>query len=153
MVRCYFAYGSNMNTARVRERGLAFSQAERATLPGFRLEFNKQGRDHPGSGHANVVWDPASSVEGVLFWLATADEIALMDRFERAPVNYSRDIVDVLADRGPVASWIYFANPGVLRSGLYPTRSYLEHLLAGQPYLSRGYFERLRNWPCAAEPQ
>jgi len=151
MVRCYFAYGSNMNTARVRERGLAFSRVERATLPGFRLEFSKQGRDHPGSGHANLAWEPASVVEGVLFWLPSAAELARMDRFERSPVNYSRDIVEVHTDHGTVATWTYFANPGVLRPGLNPTRSYLAHLLAGEPYLSPGYFDRLRDWPCVAE--
>lgn len=147
----YFAYGSNMNPERVRQRGLVVVRAEGARLPGFRLLFDKHAPAHAGTGHANVARDPGSVVEGVLYWLADAAEILKMDPFERAPVNYSRDLVEVHTAAGPMWTWTYFANPAVRRQGLLPSRSYLAHLLCGRPYLSPAYYERLAGWACVED--
>lgn len=144
----YFAYGSNMNPARVRARGLAVQRLEAATLPGVRLVFDKQAADHAGSGHACLAFDPGGRVEGVLYWLAGPDDLLRMDRFEHTPVNYSREIVEVLTAAGTATAWTYFANPAVLRPGARPARSYLDHLLAGRAYLSAGYYGALAAWPC-----
>jgi len=150
MSACYFAYGSNMNPQRVRERGIRFRNLEGAWLAGYRLSFDKASSAHPGTGHANVVYSPGSTVEGVLYWLETPDQIEKMDRFESAPVNYSREVVAVTLSAGSrqVWTWTYFANPAVRRSGLKPPRSYLAHLLAGRPYLSVAYYESLAHQPC-----
>ncbi len=151
MVQRYFAYGSNMNPARVRARGLLVERAEGARLAGFRLQFDKTSRKHPDVGHANLVYAPDSFVEGVLYWLESPGEIAKMDPFESAPVNYSREVVQVVAASGSITTWTYFANPAVRREGLKPPRSYLEHLLAGEPFLSSGYLDRLRRWECVED--
>lgn len=147
----YFAYGSNMNPRRVRERGLAVVRAEGARLPGFRLLFDKHSPAHEGMGHANLGYAPAEAVEGVLYWLADAREIVKMDRFEGAPVSYSREVVEVQTGGGVVCAWTYFANRAVRRPGLLPPRSYLDHLLAGRAFLSGAYFEMLAAWECAEE--
>ena len=120
MVARYFAYGSNMNPDRVRTRGIRFSTAVPATYSGVRLAFDKASDKHPGVGHANVVYDPAGAVEGVLYELTSTEEIVKMDRFESTPVNYSREIVHVSTTQGDVPAWTYFANPGVRRAGLIP---------------------------------
>ena len=146
--RFYFAYGSNMDPARVAQRGLCVESIRGARLDGMRLAFDKQSREHPRSGHANLAFERGACVEGVLYALCDDVEIARMDRFERAPINYSRDIVVVTTAHDRVAAWTYFANPAVTRSGLRPERAYLAHLLAGQPYLSSAYFERLRDVRC-----
>ena len=148
MSHYYFAYGSNMNPQRVAARGLRFGRPCGASLAGFRLAFDKQSREHPSSGHANLAFDRDERVEGVLYALHDDAEIARMDRFERAPINYSREIVVVTTEHARVAAWTYFANPAVTRPGLRPERAYLEHLLAGQPYLSRDYFDRLSRVRC-----
>ncbi len=148
MVARYFAYGSNMNPDRVRERGIQFSIAVPATYSGVRLAFDKASDKHMGVGHANVVYDPAGTVEGVLYELTSTEEIIKMDRFESTPRNYSREIVHVSTAQGDLAAWTYFANPGVRRAGLIPPRSYLEHLLAAEPFLSAVYFAKLSDWPC-----
>jgi cation transport regulator ChaC len=151
MVRCYFAYGSNMNPDRARTRGLAFGDAEAARLPGFGIAFHNRARDRAGVGRANLVFDRDGVVEGVLFHLTSPGAIEALDRHEGAPVHYSRDVVVVEARAGRVPAWTYFANPAVLLPELAPDRAYLEHLLAGAPYLSSSYLERLRNWPCSAD--
>jgi gamma-glutamylcyclotransferase (GGCT)/AIG2-like uncharacterized protein YtfP len=148
----YFAYGSNMNQQRVRQRGLTVVRAEAARLSGFRLLFDKHAATHRGSGHANLAYHRGGCVEGVLYWLCDEREIVRMDPFEDCPVSYSREVVEVHTAGGLVASWTYFANPAVRRAGLMPSRSYLEHLLAGQPFLSAGYYQMLAAWQCVEQP-
>jgi cation transport regulator ChaC len=144
----YFAYGSNMNPARVRQRGLRVQQTEPAMLRGVRLAFDKQSADHTGAGHACLRFDRAATVEGVLYRLVSATDLERMDRFERTPINYSRELVQVTTAAGQVSAWTYFANPAVLRPGSLPVRSYLDHLLAGRAYLSSSYVDSLAAWPC-----
>ena len=160
MIVGYFAYGSNMNPDRVRTRGLEFHSLRAACLHDTRLVFDKVSSQHPGVGHANMVYAPGDRVEGVLYQLKDADEIIKMDRFERAPINYSREVVQVHVglketsfssdgtEESVVACWTYFANPAVRQSGLLPPRSYLEHLLQGRAYLSERYYQNLAAWPC-----
>ena len=148
MVARYFAYGSNMNPDRVRDRGVVFSTAQSASLSGVSLAFDKVSAKHSGVGHANLVYDRKGLVEGVLYLLDSVTAIITMDRFESAPINYSREVVVVSTNQGEMAAWTYFANPGVRQTGLMPPRSYMKHLLAGEPYLSAEYFAMLRNWPC-----
>jgi len=144
----YFAYGSNMNPARVAARGLRTVGIRGAALTGYRLVFDKSASDHPRSAHANLLPDPTAAVEGVLYALADSQEIEKMDPFERTPINYRRERVVVDADGERVVAWTYFANPAVRRAGLQPTRDYLAHLLAGRAYLSAAYVARLEAVAC-----
>ncbi len=142
----YFAYGSNMNPARVAERGLLVTDVRGARLPGYRLTFNKVSREHSRNGHANIEFEPRSFTEGVLYELAHPDEILKMDPFERAPWNYGREIIAVHAGETTIWAWTYFANPAVLVPGLSPSEDYLRHLLAGRDFLSDEYFDSLLAW-------
>ncbi len=145
----YFAFGSNMNPERVRTRGLLFDAISGARLDGYRLTFDKAAPEHPRSGHANIAWDPEDVVEGVLYRLADPEQILRMDPFERTPVNYSREVVRVVVDGCDEVAWTYIANPARLRPHARPERAYLSHLLAGRPWLSPRYFDRLAMWPLA----
>ncbi len=145
----YFAYGSNMNPARVAERGLRVTTVGGASLKGVRLVFDKVSRLHPNAAHANIVYAPGEQVEGVLYRLASADEILKMDPFERAPWNYGRDAVQVRAGDEVTWAWTYFANRAVRREGLNPPAEYLAHMLAGREHLSTDYFDRLARTPVA----
>ena len=153
-VRCvglehYFAYGSNMNPERVRGRGLQVTDIRAARLDGVRLVFDKVSRNHPHAAHANIAYAAGEFVEGVLYRLGSADEILKMDPYEKAPVNYGRDAVEVCSGEGRIAAWTYFANRAVRRQGLKPPRAYLAHLMAGRPYLSLEYYARLQRIECA----
>ncbi|MCZ0941664.1 MAG: gamma-glutamylcyclotransferase [Gammaproteobacteria bacterium] len=145
----YFAYGSNMNPVRVRERGLRFTAVRGAWLKDRRLVFDKVSRLHPNAAHANVVYAPGERVEGVLYRLAGAVEILKMDPFERAPWNYGRDAVQVQAQDDVLWAWTYFANRAVRSDGLNPPAEYLAHMLAGRDHLSADYFDWLARTPVA----
>lgn len=143
----YFAYGSNMNPARVRTRGLRVRAMLAGRVAGFDLAFDKQSRDHAGSGHANLVHARGRHAEGVLYELVSEEEILRMDPFEHAPVNYSREAVAVATASGVIHAWTYFANPAARRPGARPEAAYLAHLLRGRPWLSPAWYARLAAWP------
>lgn len=132
-----------MNPARMRARGLHFTDAEPAILPGFRLVFNKQSHCRPSVAYANVEQASHGEVEGVLYTLAGVDDLLLMDQFEGTPVRYSRDIFSVMTASGSRSTWIYVANPAFLNHNLLPESGYLAHLLAGREFLSAKYLDIL----------
>ena len=143
MTSCYFAYGSNMNPARMRARGLEFVSAEAATLPSFRLVFNKQSHCKPTVAYANIQPCCKSHVEGVLYTLRNVNDLSLMDHFEGTPVRYSRERFIVQTQSGPRATWVYIANPAFINNNLLPESTYLAHLLAGSEFLSSQYLSML----------
>lgn len=147
MIEYYFAYGSNMNPARVAERGLQVLSIEAGILCAFHLTFDKVSSQHVGEGHANIVYRLGSQVEGVLYQLHHSEEILKMDPYEKAPVNYGRDVVEIRCQDGVKWAWTYFANEAVRTSGCRPSRRYLDHLLAGREYLSDEYFTALESQP------
>ena len=75
----YFAFGSNLHGARLRERAPSARALGAARLEGFRLCLDKLASD--GSGKVNLAQDPTTSVWGVVFQIERAD-LATLDRFE-----------------------------------------------------------------------
>jgi hypothetical protein len=70
----YFAYGSNMQSATLRgRRGVAYTRAVAARVPGWRLVLDKPPLFAIGHGFANIIPDAAAEVLGVLFELSEAD--------------------------------------------------------------------------------
>ena len=142
----YFAYGSNMDPNRMRERGINFLKREHAILQGWRLEFNKVASRNPNEGYANIVEDEKSVVEGILYTIQDSD-IEKLDKYEGYPNHYERLTVRVkLDDREEVEVITYVAKSDKVKEGLKPSKEYLNHLLKGCDLLSKEYCERLRRW-------
>ena len=74
----YFAYGSNMNPARMRARCPSARRVGTATLRGWRLVERL---------YADVERSPGSAVRGVLYWLTERD-LSRLDRCEGWPTVY-----------------------------------------------------------------
>ncbi|SDF71465.1 Uncharacterized conserved protein YtfP, gamma-glutamylcyclotransferase (GGCT)/AIG2-like family [Onishia taeanensis] len=138
----YFAYGSNMNVARVDARIGETRRALAGVLEGYRLSFDKASKV-PGVAHANVHPAQGQRVEGALFELTHPDQITLMDPFEGHPHDYTRVRESVLTDEGPIEAWVYVAQPQRTAESLRPAQEYLAHLLAGKPFLSAQYHAEL----------
>ena len=144
----YFAYGSNMNPARMQARGLNVLEALPGRLPGYQLCFNKRAMDRaPGRAYANIQHARDGVVEGVLYRLQGAGEIAKLDHFEGTPIYYSRECLPILAAQGTQPAWVYIANPAFREEGLLPSEDYLAHLLAGRELLSDAYWSALAALP------
>ncbi len=150
-VTYYFGYGSNMNEARVIKREMPYTQILPGQLHGYELRFNKRSLSYPGAASANVQPSAGAVVEGVLYKLVDEQSIEYMDPFEGYPVLYSRFLMPVQTQAGAVDAWVYTANPIHVREGLKPARWYLNHLLAGEAYLSPDYFSRLAQTLCLAD--
>lgn len=144
----YFAYGSNMDLERM-ERRLAHSMPSRCsgTLRYHRVAFNK--RLSGGSGAANIVPSAGDCAYGILYPVIARD-LDVLDAFEGiADGHYERRSVVVGAKVGdeperPVVAFTYTGCSDRLDDSLRPTRTYIDHLLAGQEFLPKLYVKGLR---------
>lgn len=147
-VHYYFAYGSNMNPLRVEKRKMAFHSAEAGQLSHYRMRFNKRSVKYPGAASANVIAEKDALTEGVVYRLDQPGQIEMMDPFEGYPVRYDRKALPIQVETGFVEAWVYIANEDHIQEGLAPARWYLEHLLAGEAFLSESYLHQLRQTIC-----
>ncbi|MBS0517331.1 MAG: gamma-glutamylcyclotransferase [Proteobacteria bacterium] len=148
----YFAYGSNMDPARLAEdrlkpRGVALAERIGGRLEGWRLVFNKRARTPVGSGAGNIVPAGGAAVYGTLNAMP-AEGIDVLDVWEGvAGGHYERRLLPVLrADTGAMVEAVTYV---ALLTGddLRPTRAYLGHLLAGRDLLPPDYWEWLKATP------
>src|SRR5437660_3718466 len=102
----YFAYGSNMNPARLADdrltpKGVALGRRVGGRLDGWRLAFDKVARSPKGAGAGNIVAAPGGIVHGTLNEMPSAGLDAL-DVWEGvAGGHYERRTVGVVrADTG-----------------------------------------------------
>jgi len=139
----YFAYGSNMNPERMRERGVTFYSRQRLVLPGYSLKFNKTV-SVPNAGAANIIPDENGVVEGVLYKV-TVKGILNLDKFEHYPNEYDRVILKVPDQRNNyIEIKTYIAHPHKTSENLKPRQIYLDHLLAAEDLLSESYYNQLK---------
>ena len=137
-----------MNPERVVQRGIRFEQVMGAHVHGCGVRFNERSRDFVRGGHANILFEINGVVEGVVYRLSHTDEILKMDPFERAPIDYSRDLIRIKTAAGNLWAWTYFANTAFISSDLKPSCEYMNHLLAGEGFLSSRYVSWLRSFAC-----
>jgi hypothetical protein len=138
----YFAYGSNMLIARLRERCPSARPLGLALAPAYRVAFNKQGMD--GSGKATLtVLEPfqethppyrpvfgRTGARGVLYRIDMGERAAL----DRAEGNYRRDdaFAVLCAQSGkPITSCTYIAETQACRDDLVPLDWYVALMRAG----------------------
>lgn len=124
----YFAYGSNMYTARLARRVPSATPVGPAWLDGHRLYWHLVGND--GSGKCNVViaHEPEAHVHGVLFEL----DAARLDRLHAAE-GPAYDFVELGVGQamGSVTAAIYRGRADWLDDRLLPFDWYRDFVVAG----------------------
>ncbi len=95
----YFAYGSNMDTTRLRHRVRSCRFLCIARLQKFQLRFHKRSKD--GSGKCNAVYTgaPTDTVFGVVYEIRLEEKAAL-DRAEGLGRGYNEQALRVLSPDG-----------------------------------------------------
>jgi gamma-glutamylcyclotransferase len=105
----YFAYGSNMLTARLRERVPSATAIGIGQLAGHALRWDKRSlQDGSGKCDAEATSRNDDVVWGVLFELDPEDKPAL-DQAEGVGAGYFERSVNVLTEAGLVAAVTYCA--------------------------------------------
>jgi cation transport regulator ChaC len=120
----YFAYGSNLSSARLRARLVDVRPAGPARLADHRLALNKRG--HDGSAKANILSHTGESVWGVLYELPHA-HMEDLDRFEG---GYERAFVEVERREGDLVEAVTYRSTLLVEDWL-PFDWYHAHLVAG----------------------
>lgn len=142
MTMKYFAYGSNMNKDRMKERKINFTSRQFAKLFGYKLVFNKKAKDGEFA-YANIIASENDCVEGAVYEFPESD-ITLLDQKEGYPLHYDKTIVKLIDNSGnQIEAITYVAQANKIKQGLLPQKKYLNHLLAGQDILSKEYFDQL----------
>lgn len=147
----YFAYGSNLSVPRLRARTPSAEPIGAATLPGFRLVFDKWSRDGSAKADCERTGAPSSVVHGGLFRIDAADRPAL-DRAEGLGHGYDACEVALETERGTVTAWTYVATDK--RPGLLPYSWYLQHVLVGAKTfrLPQRYIASIASLPSVDDP-
>jgi hypothetical protein len=126
----YFAYGSNMSTARLRKRMPSCMPLGIATLSGHELRFHKRSID--GSGKCNAFASGNdNSVTGVLFSFDPAER-AKLDEAEGVGSGYQHAMVTVVNDKSHRRKVLtYIATPDYIDDRLRPYSWYKDFVVAG----------------------
>lgn len=123
-----FAYGSNMPTARIRQRCPSALSLGVAELRGYELRWHKKSID--GSGKCDIVQtdQPGASVFGVLYEIAVSEKAAL-DVAEGLGSGYDETTIEVHrgADQLTVNAYVATATDPALK----PYRWYRALAVAG----------------------
>lgn len=143
----YFAYGSNMDSERIKKRGINYSKREAANLKDYTLKFNKVACENTNDGYANIESQKGEMVEGILYEINQTD-ISNLDKFEGCPKHYERIKVKVtLINKKVIDAIAYIAHPSKTKEGLKPRKEYLEYLLKSREFLSTIYVKKLESIP------
>jgi len=142
----YFAYGSNLNRARMAQRGALWEHAQRGTLQDYHLDFGKSANLTTGEGYANIFKKRTSQVEGIIYRLENKDMAKSLDAFEGTDIgHYKRIEVKVQLKNGKTLNCFTYT-ACQRHKGLIPSKAYLNHLLQGEHYLSKDYIESLKEF-------
>jgi gamma-glutamylcyclotransferase len=109
-----FAYGSNMLSARLRERAPSARVVSTGKLIGYELRWHKRSRDGSGKCSVTETGQPNNLVWGVVFEMRS-EEKADLDRVEGLGQGYGERKVQVIIPDGRLPAMVYFAtsiNPG-----------------------------------------
>ncbi|MDQ6436203.1 gamma-glutamylcyclotransferase family protein [Mesorhizobium sp. LHD-90] len=126
----YFAYGSNMSTARLRKRMPSCEPLGIAILPGHTLRFHKRSTDKSGKCNAFASGNNRSVI-GVLFSFDPTQRDKL-DEAEGVGSGYEHAMVTVINDKGRRRKVLtYLATPDYIDDSLKPYSWYKDFVLAG----------------------
>jgi hypothetical protein len=141
----YFAYGSNMSSARLHRRIPHMQKVTVASLPGYQLVFHKCGMDGSGKCHIQYTGVMRDRVYGVVYDICE-DSRLLLDEFEGLGRGYEIMSVRLIATGNRyVNAFTYYATH--LDDKLLPFDWYKQHVVLGaqEQNLPVEYIKRIKS--------
>jgi gamma-glutamylcyclotransferase (GGCT)/AIG2-like uncharacterized protein YtfP len=124
----YFAYDSNMDTNRLRERISNFTLLGTGTLKGYRLAFTRPSRSHRFS-YADLLPSPNHCIKGIVYRVSY-EAMKVLDKYEMLSVgDYWRTQETVEMESGTQRVTLY--RGARQSSDLKPAPQYLKHMIKG----------------------
>lgn len=144
----YFAYGSNMSSARLRSRVTSAELMGPAFLKDVRMLFNKCSKD--GSGKANLVESPGDVTWGVLHEIDVQD----LDKLDKVEGGYDRVTVQVWKSDGNVVKSVTYITTN-LTDDPRAYEWYKEYILAGakESNIPKDYIAYLEGLPSKSKEE
>lgn len=142
-----FAYGSNMNVNRLKQRVPSATKICNASLAGYKFSFNKRSNDGSGKGNIQQTNIDEDVVVGVVFEIDEAEKPAL-DAVEGLGSGYNQTVIDLLDENGETfQAQVYVADANAVDDNLLPYDWYKEFVVTGaeQNNLPAAYVENIRN--------
>ena len=124
----YFAYASNLNKKRMRERVPESKPMFVATLPNHKLVFAGWFRQWRG-GSATIVLSRGDKVLGAIYEVSERD-LRRLDSYEGCPGNYNRINVTVFDEDGNPVEAVTYIKAGRLEE-TQPSKEYLAVIQQG----------------------
>ncbi len=140
----YFAYGSNMPLARLKQRVPSASVVGVFCIKGYDLRFHMASNDGSAKCDAYHTKKIEHCVWGVVFEMLTSQRPAL-DKAESLNVGYSAKLVEVINEKGEkVDALIYCAIP--IDDTSKPYSWYVNHVLMGafENKLPETYIDKIK---------
>lgn len=144
----YFAYGSNIASARLLRRCPSTQALGMATLADYEMTFDKLGLD--GSAKCGIYPAEGETVYGALFRIHQ-DDLPALDAAEGQGVAYQSEWVEVTDSQGKTQKVLTYI-PLSRDAGLVPKCWYKEHVLRGAKEFSLPEeliksIEAMKAWP------
>lgn len=127
-----FAYGSNMNINRLKERVPSATKVCNASLEGYKFSFNKKSNvDGSAKGNIHQSNDTTYKVWGVVFEIAETDKVGL-DEVEGLGKGYNEQQIDLFDDKGNVIqAQVYVADAAAINNEVLPFDWYKAFVVTG----------------------
>ncbi len=122
--KVYLAYGSNLNLDQMAVRCPTARVLGSVKLRGWKLLF----RGDNGGAYATIEKEKGCSVPALAWEIAQTDEVAL-DRYERWPELYQKELVKIYMDGKWLIAMLYIMNEG--RPIGAPNRFYYNAIRSG----------------------
>lgn len=146
----YFGYGSNMDFAALRAKGVKPRASRQACLPGWRLRFNVAHFFKHEGGVGNIEYTGLATdvVHGVLH-ICDETDLAALDKLEGEGVGYDRISVEVTSENTTVVAHAYIGCSAYINENLLPVARYMNILVRGAraAKISSDYIAKLEKQP------
>lgn len=142
----YFAYGSNLAPNVMARLCPEHRFLGVARLNGYRIAFTRRSV-RTGTGVADIVAEPGSTVWGVLYEISDED-VAILDRKEGHGWAYMRELFTVRLESGAEQQAVAYTVRNKESSPVRPSRAYLSGLVnaAHERELPASYIRHLEPW-------